>query len=163
MNRNMNIRVEKGTMAFLKDCKDALVHSELGRQYFSGGKGAEEAILEGLERDGLYVALLNDTCVGFMYYIPQGAFHAFSYLHLIAIKEDFRGLGIGSMLIKHLEKLVFENNGKVFLVVADFNPRGKKFYETLGYSKVGEIPSLYREGITEHLMMKAKRCGKNDT
>jgi len=45
---------------------------------------------------------------------------------------------------------------KLFLVVADFNPNAKGFYESMGYHQVGEIPGLYREGITEYIMMKEK-------
>jgi len=40
--------------------------------------------------------------------------------------------------------------------VADFNPEAKRFYEKNGYRQVGEIPGLYREGITEYIMMKEK-------
>ncbi len=156
MKKIIEFGIEKGTIKYLDDCKEALINSELGRRYFTNGKGAEEAIREGIEQDSLYVALIDDICVGFMFYIPNGAFHAFSYLHLIAIKAEYRGHGIGTKLITYLEELVLKKNSKVFLVVADFNPEGKKFYETLGYSKVGEIPSLYREDITEYLMMKAK-------
>ncbi|WP_313582485.1 GNAT family N-acetyltransferase [Lacrimispora sp.] len=29
----------------------------------------------------------------------EGAFHAFHYLHLIAIKEEYRGKGIGKKLL----------------------------------------------------------------
>ena len=46
--------------------------------------------------------------------------------------------------------------GKLFLVVADFNPEGKCFYEKKGYRQVENISSLYRIGITEYLMMKEK-------
>jgi len=150
------IRVEKGTMKFLEDCKEALIHSELGKRYFANEKAADEAIREGIQKDSLYIALHNDECVGFMFYIPNGVFHAFSYLHLIAIKYEHRRKGIGTYLMSFLEDLVFVNNSKLFLVVADFNPKGKKFYERRGYIKVGEIPSLYRDGITENLMMKTK-------
>jgi ribosomal protein S18 acetylase RimI-like enzyme len=45
----------------------------------------------------------------------------------------------------------------LFLVVADFNPDAKILYEKIGYIQVGTIPSLYREGITEHLMMKSRQ------
>jgi ribosomal protein S18 acetylase RimI-like enzyme len=42
----------------------------------------------------------------------------------------------------------------VFLVVADFNPEAKRLYESLGYRQVGVIPGLYKEGVSEQLMMK---------
>jgi ribosomal protein S18 acetylase RimI-like enzyme len=43
---------------------------------------------------------------------------------------------------------------KLFLVVADYNPAAKRFYERNGYQQVGEIPNLYRPGVTEYLMVK---------
>lgn len=45
-----------------------------------------------------------------------------------------------------------------FLVVADFNPFDKAFYEKRGFVQVGKISSLYHEEITEYLMMhKSKK------
>jgi ribosomal protein S18 acetylase RimI-like enzyme len=49
---------------------------------------------------------------------------------------------------------VFTDSSKVFLVVADFNPEAKRLYERMGYRQVGAIPGLYRDGVTEYLMMK---------
>lgn len=150
----MNFKIQKGTIEYLKDCKEVLSDSELGRVYFEKENSAENAIREGLEQGTLYVALDNEVCVGFMWYLPEGAFHAFSYLHIMAVKSDYRGNGLGTKLMNFFEELVFEKSSKVFLVVADFNPEARKLYERQGYKKVGELPSLYREGITEYLMMK---------
>jgi ribosomal protein S18 acetylase RimI-like enzyme len=36
----------------------------------------------------------------------------------------------------------------------NFNPDEKRFYEKNGCRQVGEIPNLYRDGITEYLMLK---------
>ena len=55
-------------------------------------------------------------------------------------------------ILGYFEELSARN--KFFLVVADFNPDAKRFYENNGYCQVGEIPGLYRDGITEYLMMK---------
>ena len=48
------------------------------------------------------------------------------------------------------------NISLLFLAVADFNPDAKRLYESIGYSTIGDIPNLYRSGITESLMMKSK-------
>jgi ribosomal protein S18 acetylase RimI-like enzyme len=42
------------------------------------------------------------------------------------------------------------------MVVADFNPDARRLYERPGWRQVGEIPGLYREGVTEYLMMKER-------
>jgi ribosomal protein S18 acetylase RimI-like enzyme len=43
---------------------------------------------------------------------------------------------------------------RLFLVVADYNPGAKRFYERNGYQQLGEIPNLYRPGVTEYMMAK---------
>ena len=150
----MNIQIEIGSMEYLKDCEEALNNSELGKRYFEREGSAVNAVLEGINSGNLYVALENDQCIGFMYYLPKGAFHSFPALHLIAVKQEHRRKGVGKIMIEFLEEMLFKTKDKIFLVVADFNPSGKFFYEKLGYKQVGTIPSLYREGINEYLMMK---------
>lgn len=91
----MDICFKKGTLEYLNDCEEALINSELGRRYFTKEGSGKKAILEGLEEGTLYIALLNDICVGFLFYLPKGAFHSFPLLHLIAVKEEYRSKGIG--------------------------------------------------------------------
>lgn len=150
----MNIKIIKGNFEHLKDCEEALLKSTLGQHYFQSEGSARKAIEEGLAQGNLFVALTQDVCTGFMFYITNGAFHSFPYLHLIAVKEEYRGKGIGKHLVEYFEKI--SNRDKFFLVVADFNPNAKRFYESIGYHQVGEIPGLYRDGITEYIMMKEK-------
>ena len=149
------ITFAKGNERHLKDCKDALCKSALGEKYFSSPGSAENAIREGFRQGNLYVALIGEECVGFTYIIPKGAFHGFPYLHIIAIKEEYRGRGIGKALLDYSERIALEMADKLFLVVADYNPDAKRFYERNGYQQVGEILNLYRSGITEYLMAKS--------
>ena len=149
----------KGNEQHLKACRDALCRSTLGEKYFSSPGSAENAILEGIYQGNLYVALIGEECIGFTYIIPRGAFHSFPYLHIIAIREEYRGKGIGKALLDYSECIASEMADRFFLVVADFNPDAKRFYERNGYQQVGEIPNLYRPGITEYMMAKTlKKC-----
>lgn len=100
---------------------------------------------------------LSETqeCLGFIDYMPRGLFCSYPYLHIIAVKEEYRGLGIGKQLMSYFE----ENSSdyastKCFLMVDDFNPRAKKLYESIGYQCVGELPDFYKKGINCYLMMK---------
>ena len=148
------ITFAKGNELHLKDCRDALCQSALGERYFSSPGSAEDAILEGIRQENLYVAFSGEECVGFTYIIPKGAFHSFPYLHIIAVKEGYRNMGIGKALLDYSEKNAHEMADKIFLVVADYNPDAKRFYERNGYKQVGEIPNLYRPGATEYMMVK---------
>ena len=147
----------KGSIEYINDCEDALVNSELGKRYFSQKGSARKALQEGFAKGEIYIAIdACESCKGFIWFILNGIFHSFPYLHIIAVKQESRNEGIGKKLLKFFEDSCFKDYSKLFLVVADFNPDAKILYEKIGYIQVGTIPSLYREGITEHLMMKSR-------
>lgn len=153
----MQITITKAHKKHLEACKNALHNSRLGQEYFPVEQDALDAINEGITKEEMYVALdENGECLGFIWFILSGAFHSFPYLHIIAVREEFRGLGIGKKLLSFFEEMVFPNSSKVFLVVADFNPDAKRLYENLGYQQVSVLPDLYKPGVTEYLMMKKK-------
>lgn len=152
----MQIKIQKGSYEYLGDCVEALLYSDIGKTYFNNEAKCQNAIKEGLEQGSLYVALADKVCAGFIWYLPKGAFHSFPYLHIISIKDRYRGKGIGKKLIRFIEDIVFAEVDKLFLVVADFNLDARRLYERIGYQKVGELPNLYKNGVTEYLMMKKK-------
>lgn len=148
----MNLKLIKGSIKDTEECVSALENSELGRQYFSRKGSARETITEGINANTLYIAEDNGVFKGFVYYIKNGAFHGFPYIHLLVTKPSERGSGIGSEILSQLEAHL--KCPKIFLVVADFNPDGIRFYEKNGYVRVGRIEGLYRDGIAENIMMK---------
>jgi len=153
----MEITVVKGSISYINDCEDALVNSELGKRYFSEKGSARKSLEEGFNKGEIYVAIDDDnSCKGFVWVILNGIFHSFPYIHIIAVKSENRGQGIGKILLKFVEDVYYKNYSKLFLVVADFNPDAKRLYERIGYSVICDIPNLYRNGITECLMMKSK-------
>ena len=100
------ITFAKGNEQHLKDCRAALCQSTLGERCFSSPGSAEIAILEGIRQKDLYVAFIGEECVGFTYIIPKGAFHSFPYLHIIAVKEEYRNRGIGKTLLKNSRRIL---------------------------------------------------------
>jgi ribosomal protein S18 acetylase RimI-like enzyme len=152
----MDINIVKGEADNLEDCYEALMKPDIGRAYFSNFD-ARKILIRGLENEEIDVAVDKDEgCVGFIWYERHGAFGMHTYLHMIAIKEEFRNMGIGKKLIAHFEANTFKNDNIIFLMVADFNTEARKLYETIGYKLVGMIPGFYRESIDEYLMMKSK-------
>lgn len=155
----MKITIIKAHEGHLEDCKVALLNSKLGQEYFVEEEKALSVLAEGIAKEEIFVAVdEGGECLGFIWFVLQSAFHSFPYLHIIAVKEAFRGKGIGKKLLSFFEESVFPNSSKVFLVVADFNPDAKRLYESLGYQQVGAIPGLYKEGVTEYLMMKERKA-----
>lgn len=153
----MEITIVKGSTDYINDCEEALVSSELGIRYFSKEGSARKALEQGFAKEEIYIATdINNNCMGFIWFILDGIFHKFPYLHIVAVKKESRNQGIGEKLLKFIEDICFKDNTKLFLVVAGFNPDAKRLYERIGYLEVGAIPNLYREGITEYLMMKLR-------
>ena len=67
-----------------------------------------------------------------MYFMPKGVFGSYPYLHIIAVKEEYRNLGIGKQLIKYFEENSSDySSSKYFLTVDDFNPQARKLDESL--------------------------------
>jgi ribosomal protein S18 acetylase RimI-like enzyme len=152
----MDINIIKGEAANLEDCYEALMKSDIGRAYFSN-LDARKILIRGLENNEIDVVVdKNEGCIGFLWNERRGAFGTHTYLHMIAIKEEFRGMGVGKRLIAHFEENTFKNDNIIFLMVADFNTDARKLYEAIGYKLIGIIPGFYREGIDEYLMMKSK-------
>jgi ribosomal protein S18 acetylase RimI-like enzyme len=160
--RIMKVTIIKAHEGHLEDCKVALLNSKLGQEYFVTEEKALSVLTEGITQEEIFVAVdEGGECLGFIWFILKSAFHSFPYLHIIAVKEAFRGKGIGKKLLFFFEEAVFTDNSKVFLVVADFNPGAKRLYESLGYQQVGVIPNLYKEGVSEYLMMKERKVTVN--
>lgn len=154
----MEIKVVKASKDYINDCEEALVNSELGKRYFSEIGSARKVLEKGFDKEEIYIAIdANQNCVGFIWFVLNGMFQSFPYLHIIAVKENNRNHGIGKRLLKFFENTCFDHFTKLFLVVADFNLNAKKLYERIGYIEIGSIPNLYREGITECLMMKVRK------
>lgn len=151
----MKITVVKGTEKYIEDCKAALMDSTLGSVYFNSEEKALASVKECLERKQLYVALTEDNeFAGYEWIIPNGAFHSFPYLHIIAVKKELRGQGVGRQLLNYYAEISSEYASKAFLIVDDFNPDAQRLYEREGYTKVGAIPDIYIKGIDGYLMMK---------
>ncbi len=152
----MKITIAKAITGQIDDCVKILQDSVIGNMYFSDYEKAKTMLVDAVYKNSLYTALSADNeCLGFIYYMSNGVFGSYPYLHIIAVKETHRSQGIGKQLIKHFE----ENSSnytitKCFLTVDDFNPIAKKFYENLGYQCVGALPDFYRKGSVSYLMMK---------
>jgi len=70
-------------------------------------------------------------------------------LYWIAVNPQVQSKGIGSELIKYIEKHIKENGGKLILIETSGKPSYEKernFYEKNLYIKITEIKDFYDEG-----------------
>ena len=156
----------------LEQCVSILFDSEIGRNYYPRREMLKAELERGLEQDKLYVMKCTEAALstgadiqGVIWYQPEGIFHAFPYLHMIAVKRECQGKGIGTELLDFFEHDALVNGRnkmrtKVFLTVADFNGGAEALYLRRGYGKLCEIDGLFRKGVTEKLLMKTVAAKK---
>ena len=78
-------------------------------------------------------------------------------IEYLCVREDFRGRGIATKLIKHFEEFLFPNADNLYLFVSDINPRAIELYVRLGYLQIGALPNFNLVGQTEFLHRKSRR------
>jgi ribosomal-protein-alanine N-acetyltransferase len=92
--------------------------------------------------------------VGFVILNMRGAF--VGYIQTVALREDWRGRGLGSRLVQLAEERIFRESPNVFLCVSSFNARAKALYERLGYDVIGELKDYIVRGHSEWLLRKTR-------
>jgi len=103
----------------------------------------------------VYVAARVDAkeVVGFVIVSMRGAF--VGYVQTVAVRDDWRGRGLGSRLIAFAERRIFRDTPNVFICVSSFNDRARALYERLGYQVVGELRDYVVQGHSEWLLRKS--------
>jgi ribosomal protein S18 acetylase RimI-like enzyme len=153
------IRFVRATVGDLGTCVDLLMDSILGEEYFS--RELALAVLgEGISKQDVVLAKSpSGEALGFFRLVLDGVFLVFAYIHLLVVKADSRGQGVGTQLLAEAERLIgrerdYPDIKKSFLLVGKINRRAKAFYEKRGYRRIGTLDDLFSEGDTEFLMMK---------
>jgi [ribosomal protein S18]-alanine N-acetyltransferase len=99
-----------------------------------------------------YVAELDGRVAGIA--LVKQKFLLGDYLELLGVAEWARQKGIGSLLLKHVEQLVFERTKNLFACVSDFNRSARDFYKKQGYQEIGPMPNFLIPGSAEILLRK---------
>ena len=136
-------------------CEDIFRNSEIYTRYFQDGRLSRS--LERAAQNGELYLACDETgrLLGAMKVTMRGFCGLYPYLGLLGVHADSRGLGVGAFLMEQLEKMALESGARrVTLMVSDFNKGGQRFYERLGYWKLGQIPDAAKAGITELVMIK---------
>jgi ribosomal-protein-alanine N-acetyltransferase len=118
----------------------------LGRSYERCLATAGDSALE------RYVAMSDGEVVGFILLSMKGSFTG--YIKSVAVREDWRGRGLGSELLAFAEERILRDSPNVFICVSSFNARAHALYARLGYETVGELPDFIVRGYNERLMRK---------
>ena len=98
----------------------------------------------------VHVAEMENQIAGALILFLDGPLNG--YIQTIALHPGWRNRGLGQQLMQFAEERIFRHSPNVFLCVSSFNHRAQKFYERLGYRRVGELPDFLAQGFSEILM-----------
>ena len=140
----------------LSTCSTFLFSTELGKNYYPMQKFLDMAIQKAFQNDSIFMAYEGDRLVGVLWYVEEGSFYTYPYLHMVVVDETCRGNGYGKQLLAYMEEKLLEKKvtSKIYLVVNETNEVAKNMYTSAGYKNVGRLEGLYRRGVNELLMEK---------
>ncbi|MEM3961472.1 MAG: GNAT family N-acetyltransferase [Sulfolobales archaeon] len=116
-----------------------------------------DIVIDSIEEGRAVVAEVGEDIAGFILFRIFEGFPLGGYIRALAVSPRFRGLGVGSSLVRFAEETIFRYRDNVFLLVSSFNYNAIRFYRSLGYEVVGEIRDAIIEGESEYIMRKKRR------
>ena len=91
--------------------------------------------------------------IGFALFVRHAGFLRSTYLRLIAVDPTLKRGGIGRALMERMERQALQPHG-ILLLVTSRNRKARRFYEALGYEKVGLLRDYVRAGLHECVYFK---------
>lgn len=101
----------------------------------------------------IYVAHVKKKPAGFIILDPRGMASS-PYIKSIAVAPEFRNMRLGAEILKYAENIAHSISEHMFLCVSSFNTRARRFYESNGYTAVGELKDYIINGSSEIIMHK---------
>ena len=154
MNRVVSLeKMEIAQTKNIDDCKHcALLMSEsepwitLKRTYETSLKTISDPLKE------IYIARINNKIIGFMILQMVGPFRG--YLQSIYVAPEYRNMGIGTNMLRFVERRIFKESPNIFICVSSFNKKAQKLYRKLKYKKIGILKDFIVPGYSEVLFRK---------
>lgn len=152
----MNVTITRADESRLAECREVFLDSALYDHYFTEEGRLEAQLADAVSKGELWIALTSKNEVaGAMWIELNGFFGAFPYLALLGVKKNFRGMGVGHVLLGTFEGVARAlGYRKASMLVSHFNPRARKLYQSMGYQKVGYVPDAILPGNHENIMVK---------
>lgn len=111
--------------------------------------GPNDIFLRGLERpDGSLAGIATSI----RHFYERGEW----YMGLLLLDPVERGSGLGKLAAqKVIDEARADNAPKIRIAVLDANPRGRKFWESLGYTLEKTVPAAQNDdGMARHVLVK---------
>jgi len=151
----MDFTLVKGDLSRIEEYCALFLDSKLYDAYFTEGTVLADVLKQGISEGNLYVAVNEqNAAMGVMYMSMSGSF-GLPYLHLLGVGKEYRGMGLGSSLVKIFIDVAEElGYPHMFILVSKFNSRAKRLYESLGFQPQCLLRDLMRKGVSEWLLMR---------
>lgn len=105
--------------------------------------------------DNIYVAETNQQLVGFVTLRIDGVGNIGAYIRMLAVAQNYRGLGIGGQLIDYVGRIAARNIPNLFLICSVENVRAQSFYERNGFNPIGIMKDL---AVANHDEIFYRKC-----
>jgi len=159
----MNVTIEKANESQLAEMYRVFDDSALYDHYFKPHPESLKFMLDGATKNGNTLVALSSKgeIVGVMVVLMEG-FAELPYLALLGVKKGYRGMGIGKKFLAVFIGLAEQSGApNMFIMTSTFNVRAKKLYESVGFKKIGVIPSYLLAGIDEIMFVRPNSKLKN--
>jgi ribosomal-protein-alanine N-acetyltransferase len=136
-----------------RDFKEIL---EIDKEAFSSRNPAYDVYVYITYGSDLLVADIGSKIAG--YIVTMDIDDVTSKIIAFAVRKEFRGMGIGKMLLKSaIDRLVGRGKRKIMLEVRVSNIPAQQLYKKFGFVIVEVIPGYYSDGEDAYLMVRTIR------
>ena len=116
-------------------------------QYISSAEQNMQALSQDKEKYGVYVAVLGNGAVGFLY-VQHYAWNQLCQIHGLAVDPEVQRQGIASVLVSRAEWFAHSKKARgIYVDTPTSNTGGRKFYETIGYQLGYIMPRYYEDEL----------------
>ena len=154
----MDFTLVKGDPSRLEEYCQVFYDSKLYDAYFADSDRLPTVLTDAMNKGELYVAMSSkNEPVGVMHMTRDGL-AGLPYLSLLGVKKRYRGMGIGTGLVKIFIGVMEAGEApNMFIMTSKFNVRAKKLYQSLGFEPQCLLHDVMRRGVSEWLFMRPNR------
>jgi ribosomal protein S18 acetylase RimI-like enzyme len=148
-------RIREITEKDIPSVVEILAQSEPWISRGATGESLARALGDTIGRGHTFVAEEDLLPAALACFVPEPVIAGGGCLRFIAVRQDKRRRGIGRQLMGFVERKVFSKSQNLYVSISSTNDAAQRFFERLGYRRVGEIPGLYGADETEYILRKA--------
>jgi ribosomal protein S18 acetylase RimI-like enzyme len=123
------------------DADDRAIAMELVDVYLDNPAQKDYEFFVAADKDG--------EVIGYICYGPTPLTDGTYDLYWIAVDPSFAGQGVGTLLLKEMERAIINNNGRLIIIETSSSQQyvlARKFYVKNGYTLAETIKDFYRSG-----------------